>query len=55
MCLTLSVVVCIVSDVSPQERTTVMMSWIDQVIATNGYDPFAESEIDPDTAWDDRD
>jgi len=32
-----------------------MMSWIDQVIATNGYDPFAESEIDPDTAWDDRD
>lgn len=32
-----------------------MMSWIEQIEFVNGYDPFAESDIDPDIAWDNRD
>lgn len=31
------------------------MSWYDQVVMTNGYDPFEDREIDPDSAHDDRD
>ena len=27
-------------------------SWYDQVVMTNGYDPFEEDTIDPDKAYD---